>query len=46
MGNVLALAGKEKEETHVIEIEPVEARNKEIGINKIFKERRTDLYEL
>ena len=45
-GNVLANAGKDKEETQVIKIDPLEAREKRIGQNSIFQERRTDLYEL
>lgn len=45
-GTVLALADKDREETRVVEIDPHQAREKRVGINKIFEERRTDLYEL
>ncbi|UCE17061.1 MAG: acyltransferase [Gemmatimonadota bacterium] len=45
-GNVLALASEDEEGTQVVEIDPMEARDKTVGINKIFQERRTDLYEL
>ena len=44
-GNVLANASKDKEEKQVIKIDPLEAREKRIGQNEIFRERRTDLYE-
>jgi len=45
-GTVLASASREVEETHVVEIDPQEAREKRVGQNEIFRERRTDLYEL
>ena len=45
-GNVLAMASTDKEEAQVVEIDPLEAREKRVGQNSIFQERRTDLYEL
>jgi predicted amidohydrolase len=45
-GNVLSLAGHDEEKAHVVEIDPLEARRKQVGVNRIFEERRTDLYEL
>lgn len=45
-GDVLALAGKDKEETRIVEIDPLKAREKRVGQNELFQERRTDLYEI
>ncbi len=45
-GNVLASAGRDLEEVRIIEIDPQEAREKRMGINRMFEGRRTDLYEL
>ncbi|MFQ5441487.1 MAG: nitrilase-related carbon-nitrogen hydrolase [Thermodesulfobacteriota bacterium] len=46
-GTVLLRAGKAGPETGVVEIDPLEARDKKITArNDLFKERRTDLFSL
>lgn len=46
-GNVLVRASRENEEVHFVDIDPARARRKRInGVNDLFGDRRTDLYEL
>ena len=45
-GEILFRAGPDEEVLKIVEIDPIQANNKVVGHNDLFKDRRPDLYRL